>query len=551
MADQGTTSTGAPAVAAIYQTSGPGLVHNGHDWVLDLGDVQAGQIVASLNFGVLNQAPPGSGALSVTSEQAGDGAFRVFGAPAYEGIAPGSGRGGTVVTIDAASPGRHAEAIVVHPVDVAADGTRTPLPDETVRVSMNVVGTTTDAGAIPPGAFSAGLSDAGRGQYLATTPVLLGGEHFARIANLGSWSAGGDLSFAPSAEQAASYGPDYVFATFQQVRADLSAAGAGARQALVVGGKGGELDLGAGGQSVVWSFASDGPGDGNAAAINTGAGNDAVLVTAVGLDGLDDQLAPASTLPYAIYPGSVPRGGSVYDGSFSSAVVRPGGGDDAVSIQGKAVVTVLLGQGDGHDTVSGFVSGAGRIQISGVDPAATIAVAANQGGQAGVLLTYGSAGDSVFLAGVGALNGGDVVHTDVPQQPAPGGGGGAAPPAPGFASFEQAEAVRLYDAVFDRKADAGGLDYWTRVLQDGVPLQAVADGFMQAPEWQARYGTPSNLAFVETLYGNVLDRPGEPEGVRFWTEHLDAGDLRRGEVVVLFSESGEHVAKVTAADFLP
>ena len=58
MADQGATSTDSPAVAAIYQTSGPGLVHSGHDWVLDLGDVQAGQVVASLHFGVLNSAPP-------------------------------------------------------------------------------------------------------------------------------------------------------------------------------------------------------------------------------------------------------------------------------------------------------------------------------------------------------------------------------------------------------------------------------------------------------------------------------------------------------------
>ena len=87
-------------------------------------------------------------------------------------------------------------------------------------------------------------------------------------------------------------------------------------------------------------------------------------------------------------------------------------------------------------------------------------------------------------------------------------------------------------------------------MQEGASLQTVVEGFMQAPEWQARYGTPDNLAFVETLYMNVLDRSGEAEGVGFWTGHLDAGHLRRGEVVVAFSESAEHVAKVTAADFL-
>jgi len=561
MADQGVGTAGSTAVPQILQTGGPGLVRSGQDWVLDLGDVQAGQILGALRFGVTNSAPAGSDALSVTSDRSGaDAAFRVFGAPAYDGIAPSTGRGGTVVTLDAALPGPHADAVVLHPVSVAADGTRTALPDAAVRVSMNVVGTTGDAGAIPLGGFSAALASANP-QLLATTPVLLGGEHYARIQNLGSWSGGGDLFFAPSAAEAASYGPGYLFAVFQQVRADLSAAGAGAREALVVGGKGGELDFGDGAQSVVWSFASGGAGDGNTAAIDTGAGNDAVLVTAVGLNALDDQLAPASTLPYAIYPGSPPRGSSAYDGAFSSAVVDPGAGDDAVTIQGQAAVTVALEQGDGRDVVSGFVAGASRIQISRADPSATTVAAANQGGQDGVLITYGAAGDSVFLAGVGALNEGDVSYVDVPQpqpQPAPGSVIPAPPQPPlvqartaAFASEEQAEATRLYDTVLDRKPDAGGLDYWTQVLQGGAPLQAVADGFMQAPEWQARYGTPDDLAFIQTLYQNVLDRPGEADGVGYWTGLLDAGVARRGQIVVAFSESEEHVAKVTAADFLP
>ncbi|GAA0608222.1 hypothetical protein GCM10009416_51270 [Craurococcus roseus] len=552
MAEQVATSTDPLAVPALFGTTGPALVRNGDDWTLDFGDVQAGQILSSVRFGVQNAArAPDAHSLSVTSEQFGDAAFRVFGAPIYDDIGPGTGRGETVITVDTAFPGDHTQTIVLHPVDVAADGTRTPLPDQTARVSMSAVGDLGGAGAIPFDAFSASLEDAGRDQYLATTPVLLDGEHFARIANLGSWSTGGDLSFAPSAEQAASYGPDYLFATFQQVRADLSGAGAGVRQALVVGGKGGALDTGAGGQAVAWSFASEGAGDGNTAAIDTGAGNDSILVTAVGLDGLDDRLAPGSVLPYAIYPGSVPRGGSTYEGAFSSAVVRPGQGEDAITIQGEAAVTVLLGQGDGDDTVSGFVSGASRIQISGVDPAATSVAAAIQGGKAGTLLTYGAAGDSVFLPGVGALNDGDVAYVDVPR---PGPGGGGTPPtpaAPAFASFAQAVAARFYDTMFDRKPEAGGLDFWTRALQDGTPLRAVADGFMQSPEWQARYGVPDSLAFVETLYRNVLDRAGEAEGVAFWTAHLDTGAARRGEVVVAFSESAEHVAKVTAVDFLP
>jgi hypothetical protein len=175
------------------------------------------------------------------------------------------------------------------------------------------------------------------------------------------------------------------------------------------------------------------------------------------------------------------------------------------------------------------------------------------GGQPGLLLTYGTTGDSVFLAGVGALNGGDVAYVNIPQptssQPDPAAGSttpAQAGPASSFTSLGQAEAARLYDTVFDRKPDAPGLDFWTHSLDSGTPLQTVADGFMQSPEWQARYGTPDNQAFVETLYRNVLDRAGEADGVNFWTGHLNDGAASRGEVVVAFSESPEHVAKVTA-----
>jgi hypothetical protein len=74
-------------------------------------------------------------------------------------------------------------------------------------------------------------------------------------------------------------------------------------------------------------------------------------------------------------------------------------------------------------------SGTGHIQINGVDPASVSTAAATQGGQAGTLLPYGTAGDSVFLAGVGALNDGDVVYAGMPPS-APGDSGGEQPSPP-------------------------------------------------------------------------------------------------------------------------
>jgi hypothetical protein len=52
---------------------------------------------------------------------------------------------------------------------------------------------------------------------------------------------------------------------------------------------------------------------------------------------------------------------------------------------------------------------------------------------------------------------------------------------------------------------------------------------------------------VQLLYRNVLDREGEPGGIDFWTNSLDSGLATRTDVVIAFSESLEHQAKVLRA----
>jgi hypothetical protein len=112
-------------------------------------------------------------------------------------------------------------------------------------------------------------------------------------------------------------------------------------------------------------------------------------------------------------------------------------------------------------------------------------------------------------------------------------------------SAQSDQITRLYDTVFDRPPDAGGLEFWTNHLLAGIPLQTIADGFTAAPEFQARYGTPDDAEFTALLYRNVLDREGEPGGLAFWTGILRGLAASRAEVVVGFSESPEHVAKIT------
>ncbi len=111
-------------------------------------------------------------------------------------------------------------------------------------------------------------------------------------------------------------------------------------------------------------------------------------------------------------------------------------------------------------------------------------------------------------------------------------------------SHLNAQIVRLYDTVFDRAPDAGGLEFWNNASHTGFGLRDLATFFISAPEFASTYGEPTNRGFVEAMYRNVLDRPGEAEGIAFWTNALDNGLADRPQVVVGFSESAEHVQQM-------
>ena len=104
-----------------------------------------------------------------------------------------------------------------------------------------------------------------------------------------------------------------------------------------------------------------------------------------------------------------------------------------------------------------------------------------------------------------------------------------------------AQAARLYDTVFGRLPDAGGLVNWTHSLEGGMTLQTAAADFVASQEFQSKYGSLDNNAFLTLLYQNVLHRAPDASGMSNWLATLAAGHSR-AEVVLDFSESQEHVA---------
>jgi hypothetical protein len=103
------------------------------------------------------------------------------------------------------------------------------------------------------------------------------------------------------------------------------------------------------------------------------------------------------------------------------------------------------------------------------------------------------------------------------------------------------QAYRVYQAAFARTPDIGGLGFWMNVMDHGVSLRDVADGFVASNEFKTLYGfAPTSREIVSKFYENVLNRAGETAGIDFWTNVLETKAATVAEVLMGFSESPEN-----------
>jgi hypothetical protein len=106
------------------------------------------------------------------------------------------------------------------------------------------------------------------------------------------------------------------------------------------------------------------------------------------------------------------------------------------------------------------------------------------------------------------------------------------------------QTYRLYQAAFDRAPDMRGVGFWMASMEHGSSLHDVAQGFVGSAEFKSTYGAaPAARDFVEHLYLNVLDRPGEQAGIDFWVGAMTSG-ISYADVLAGFSESPENQASV-------
>ncbi len=100
---------------------------------------------------------------------------------------------------------------------------------------------------------------------------------------------------------------------------------------------------------------------------------------------------------------------------------------------------------------------------------------------------------------------------------------------------------RLYQATLNQTPDLSGLTFWAGQLASGGTFLSVIADFVSSPVFEAVYGGTNNNQFVTLLYQNVLNRAADAGGLAYWTDLLDTGTYTREQVVLGFSESQEFI----------
>jgi hypothetical protein len=106
------------------------------------------------------------------------------------------------------------------------------------------------------------------------------------------------------------------------------------------------------------------------------------------------------------------------------------------------------------------------------------------------------------------------------------------------------QVFRMYQAAFDRAPDEAGMDFWTMQLDSkGITLEAFAYGFILSQEYQKLYGSSlSNHDLVAKYYEHILHRTPDAGGLAFWSGVLDGHAASQAQVLAAISESPENLA---------
>ena len=97
----------------------------------------------------------------------------------------------------------------------------------------------------------------------------------------------------------------------------------------------------------------------------------------------------------------------------------------------------------------------------------------------------------------------------------------------------------LYDVALNREVDAGGLAFWSQILEQGVGIGVVADFLVESSEFQARIVGLTTTQVLQQFYLDGLERSADSPGLNYWVAVVDAGLADWSDVLVGFAMSSE------------
>jgi len=262
-------------------------------------------------------------------------------------------------------------------------------------------------------------------------------------------------------------------------------------------------------------------GGAGADTLNGGADNDTLIGgggadTFIGGSGFDTVDASAGGLVIAdLASGTLTIGGVASTVSGVEAVI---GGSSADVLRGDAAANTLTG-GTGNDVLTG------RGGSDAIDGGAGYDVS----GYAGARKNYGTVNSTTVAGG---REGGTDTLTGIE----------AAAFVDGLTTFnadsQAAQLMRLYSVAFDRAPDALGFHVQLDAIEAGVSFSEMARRFLTSDEFVSRFGSLTDIQYVQRLYLNAFDRAPSNAEINDWLAYLNAGNSRQALMLVI-AESTE------------
>lgn len=106
---------------------------------------------------------------------------------------------------------------------------------------------------------------------------------------------------------------------------------------------------------------------------------------------------------------------------------------------------------------------------------------------------------------------------------------------------------KVYLAYYGRTADLDGLAYWSaRLDSEGGDLANIIEAFATSEEAQERYGELSNVEKISAIYQSLYDRDPDSGGLAFYLDKLEQGEMTQATIMlnVLDGSQGSDLERI-------